>query len=186
MRCDLWPTGLTTCWLESYNLSPCLGAVNLQSHLASHALSDGALHEAAEAGQHVDGWIHLPVVQLAINVDLQAKTQATQMHSQRQHQTPGGGGTPDVVQLSIYVDVQAGRTNKNTPTGESTPGKICGRKRANRRYSCVWCMAHTSQKSARCITPSKTHLSLCNVPREIRDGVCDVVVGHGQNGQLRD
>jgi hypothetical protein len=29
-----------------------------------------------------------------------------------------------------------------------------------------------------------THLSLSNVPCEVRDGVRDVVVGHGQDGQL--
>lgn len=31
-----------------------------------------------------------------------------------------------------------------------------------------------------------THLSLCDVAREVRDGVRDVVVGHGEDGQLRD
>ena len=30
------------------------------------------------------------------------------------------------------------------------------------------------------------HLALCDVAREVGDGVRDVVVGHGQDGQLRD
>mmetsp|Transcript_45814 Transcript_45814/g.114867 ORF Transcript_45814/g.114867 Transcript_45814/m.114867 type:complete len:213 (-) Transcript_45814:915-1553(-) len=38
--------------------------------LARHALPDGALHEARERGEHVDGRVDLPVVELAVDVDL--------------------------------------------------------------------------------------------------------------------
>ena len=37
---------------------------------ASHALSNGRLHQTRERGQHVDGREDLPVVQLPVNVDL--------------------------------------------------------------------------------------------------------------------
>jgi hypothetical protein len=46
----------------------------MPSHLARHAFSYGTLHETAEAWQHVDGRVHLPVVELAVNVDLQTET----------------------------------------------------------------------------------------------------------------
>lgn len=41
------------------------------THLARHALPNSTLHETAEAGQYVDRRIHLTVVQLPVNVDLQ-------------------------------------------------------------------------------------------------------------------
>lgn len=45
-------------------------------HLACHAFTNGTLHESAEAGQHVDWWVHLLVVQLAVNVNLQMQQPA--------------------------------------------------------------------------------------------------------------
>ena len=47
--------------------------------LAGHALSDGRLHETAERGQHVDGRVDLPVVQLAVHVDLTLGDVASQI-----------------------------------------------------------------------------------------------------------
>merc|ERR1740129_2370388 len=34
--------------------------------------------------------------------------------------------------------------------------------------------------------PVHEHLTLCDVAGEIRNRVCDVIVGHGQNRELRD
>lgn len=46
------------------------------AHLASHAFSNGALHQTTQTRQHIDRWVHLPVVQLAVNVNLHDSSEA--------------------------------------------------------------------------------------------------------------
>ena len=38
--------------------------------LASKLLTNGALHQTGQRGQHVDRWVYLPVVQLTVDEDL--------------------------------------------------------------------------------------------------------------------
>lgn len=51
-----------------------VASVQLVGHvgvvLSGHALTNGRLHETTQRGKHVDGWVHLPVVQLTIHVHL--------------------------------------------------------------------------------------------------------------------
>ena len=55
-------------------LADCIVGIHLVGKsvvvLARHALSDGRLHKARQRRKHVDGRVHLPVVQLAVDVHL--------------------------------------------------------------------------------------------------------------------
>lgn len=67
-------------WAFQKHFFPQFSGRNSPPHLARHALPNGALHQAAEGRQHIDGRVHLPVVQLPINVDLCRPT-GKQIHS---------------------------------------------------------------------------------------------------------